>query len=83
MKRIIFAALLLAAFWSAPALAHTKVVDWTAEKRTQDQHCNASRGKRSESRWTSRMMTTTASKSRTRASARCRGALKFCEENER
>lgn len=45
MKRILFVSLLLAAFSTAPALAQqTKVGDWTIEKRTQDQHCNASRG---------------------------------------
>jgi invasion protein IalB len=44
MKRSFFAAALLAAFLSAPAHAQTKVGDWTVEKRTQDTHCNASRG---------------------------------------
>ncbi|HLZ05158.1 MAG TPA: hypothetical protein VKR55_23770 [Bradyrhizobium sp.] len=45
MKRILFASLLLAAFSAAPTLAQqTKVGDWTVEKRTKDQHCNASRG---------------------------------------
>jgi invasion protein IalB len=44
MKRIILAALLLAGFCGATALAQTKVGDWTVEKRSQDQHCNISRG---------------------------------------
>src|ERR1700751_3135700 len=45
MKRALLAAALLAAFASAPALAQqSKVGDWTVEKRSQDQHCNASRG---------------------------------------
>jgi invasion protein IalB len=45
MTRILFATLLLAGIWSAPALAQqSKVGDWTVEKRTQDTHCNASRG---------------------------------------
>jgi hypothetical protein len=45
MIRILFAAILLAACWNAPALAQqSKVGDWTVEKRSQDQHCNASRG---------------------------------------
>jgi hypothetical protein len=46
MKRILLAALLLAGALSAgPALAQqSKVGDWTIEKRTQDTHCNASRG---------------------------------------
>lgn len=45
MKRLLFAAVLLASFISAPALAQqSKVGDWTVEKRTQDTHCNASRG---------------------------------------
>ena len=44
MNRLLFAAALLAGFWSAPALAQTKVGDWTIEKRSQDTHCNASRG---------------------------------------
>jgi hypothetical protein len=47
MKRILFAIILLAGFSAQPALAQqTKVGDWTVEKRTQDQHCNASRGYR-------------------------------------
>ncbi|MBR0827587.1 hypothetical protein JQ596_18840 [Bradyrhizobium manausense] len=45
MKRLLFATVLLAGFVSAPALAQqSKVGDWTVEKRTQDTHCNASRG---------------------------------------
>ena len=44
MKRIVLAGLLLAGFWAAPALAQTKVGDWTVEKRSNDDHCNASRG---------------------------------------
>lgn len=45
MIRILFAATLLAGCWSAPALAQqSQVGDWTVEKRSQDQHCNASRG---------------------------------------
>ena len=45
MKPIIFASLLLAAFCATPALAQqSRVGDWTIEKRSQDQHCNASRG---------------------------------------
>jgi hypothetical protein len=47
MKRILFAILLLAGFSVQPALAQqSKVGDWTVEKRTQDNHCNASRGYR-------------------------------------
>jgi invasion protein IalB len=45
MNRFLFAAALLAGFWSAPALAQaSQVGDWTIEKRSQDNHCNASRG---------------------------------------
>ncbi|MET4799558.1 hypothetical protein [Bradyrhizobium sp. LB11.1] len=46
MKRILLAAALLAGALSAgPAVAQqSKVGDWTIEKRTQDTHCNASRG---------------------------------------
>jgi invasion protein IalB len=46
MKRTLLATLLLAgALGAGPALAQqTKVGDWTIEKRTQDTHCNASRG---------------------------------------
>ena len=46
MKRYLFAARLLAGGLSAgPALAQqSRVGDWTIEKRTQDTHCNASRG---------------------------------------
>jgi hypothetical protein len=44
MRRLLFTAAMFAAFWSAPASAQTKVGDWTVEKRTQDSHCNASRG---------------------------------------
>ena len=48
MKRILLASLLFAGFLGAgsigsPALAQTKVGDWTIEKRSQDDHCNASR----------------------------------------
>lgn len=43
MKRIFIAAALLAGFASAPSFAQTKVGDWNIEKRTQDEHCNASR----------------------------------------
>ena len=46
MKRLFLAAALLTGALSAgPALAQqSKVGDWTIEKRTQDTHCNASRG---------------------------------------
>jgi len=47
MKRILLAAALLAggALGAGPAVAQqSKVGDWTIEKRTQDTHCNASRG---------------------------------------
>ncbi|MHC4043206.1 hypothetical protein [Bradyrhizobium sp. 23AC] len=47
MKRFLLAALLIAtgASSAGPALAQqSKVADWTIEKRTQDTHCNASRG---------------------------------------
>ena len=46
MNRFLFAAGLLAgALSAAPALAQqSKVGDWSIEKRTQDTHCNASRG---------------------------------------
>ncbi|MBR0713246.1 hypothetical protein [Bradyrhizobium liaoningense] len=45
MKRLFFATALLAGFISVPAFAQqSKVGDWTVEKRTQDTHCNASRG---------------------------------------
>ena len=46
MKRLLLAAALLAGALSAgPAVAQqSKVGDWTIEKRTQDTHCNASRG---------------------------------------
>jgi hypothetical protein len=44
MRRLFLAIALLAGFLGAPALAQTKVGDWTIEKRTQDAHCNASRG---------------------------------------
>lgn len=46
MKRFLLASGLLAGALSAmPALAQqSKVGDWTIEKRTQDTHCNASRG---------------------------------------
>jgi hypothetical protein len=44
MNRLLFAAALLSAFSIAPAYAETKVGDWTVEKRSQDTHCNASRG---------------------------------------
>ena len=46
MRRFLLVAGMLAGAWSAgPALAQqSKVGDWTIEKRTQDTHCNASRG---------------------------------------
>ncbi|WP_456618765.1 MULTISPECIES: hypothetical protein [unclassified Bradyrhizobium] len=46
MKRILLAAGMLAGIVCAgPAVAQqSKVGDWTIEKRTQDTHCNASRG---------------------------------------
>jgi hypothetical protein len=44
MNRLLFAAAMLAGFLNSPALAQTKVGDWTIEKRSQDTHCNASRG---------------------------------------
>lgn len=46
MKRYLLASLLAAgALSTGPALAQqSKVGDWTIEKRTQDTHCNASRG---------------------------------------
>ncbi|MFK4508223.1 hypothetical protein LPJ38_21495 [Bradyrhizobium daqingense] len=46
MKRLLFTAGLLAGALSAgPSLAQqSKVGDWTIGKRTQDTHCNASRG---------------------------------------
>lgn len=44
MLRRIFLATLLAGFMTAPALAQTKVGDWTVEKREKDSHCNAARG---------------------------------------
>ncbi|OKO89920.1 hypothetical protein AC629_05860 [Bradyrhizobium sp. NAS80.1] len=51
MKRFpLFAGLLAGALGAGPALAQqsnaqqSKVGDWTIEKRTQDTHCNASRG---------------------------------------
>jgi invasion protein IalB len=46
MKRMVLAGLLLAGVWAGPALAQaqTKVGDWTVEKRSQDDHCNISRG---------------------------------------
>ena len=44
MIRTFFAAALLAGFMTAPALAQTKVGDWTIEKREKDTHCNAARG---------------------------------------
>jgi hypothetical protein len=45
MKRFLFTAALLAGFCTMPVLAQeTKVGDWTIEKRSQDTHCNASRG---------------------------------------
>jgi hypothetical protein len=44
MKRL-FAAALLGGFCATPVLAQaTKIGDWTIEKRSQDTHCNASRG---------------------------------------
>src|SRR4051794_11369684 len=44
MNRLLFAAAVLTAFLIAPVYAETKVGDWTVEKRSQDTHCNASRG---------------------------------------
>ena len=44
MNKMLFVAALLAGFLSAPALAQTRVGDWTVEKRAKDTHCNASRG---------------------------------------
>src|SRR5262245_38348768 len=45
MKWTLFAALLIAGFLIAPARAQTSTVgDWTVEKRSQDKHCNISRG---------------------------------------
>ncbi|GLR86062.1 hypothetical protein [Bradyrhizobium iriomotense] len=45
MKKLLFAIALLAGFSATPALAQqSKVGDWTIEKRSQDTHCNASRG---------------------------------------
>jgi hypothetical protein len=46
MSRFLLAAALLAgACCAGPAVAQqSKVGDWTIEKRTQDTHCNASRG---------------------------------------
>jgi len=45
MIRILFAAILLAGCMSTGALAQqSRVGDWTVEKRSQDQHCNASLG---------------------------------------
>jgi len=45
MKRILAAGILAGVLAAGPALAQqSKVGDWTIEKRTQDTHCNASRG---------------------------------------
>ncbi len=44
MRRAVLVVALLTGCWGAPALAQTRVGDWTVEKRTQDTHCNASRG---------------------------------------
>lgn len=46
MKRFLFAGALLACALSGGAAVaqQSKVGDWTIEKRTQDTHCNASRG---------------------------------------
>jgi hypothetical protein len=46
MKRFLLAAsLLVGALSAGPTIAQqSKVGDWTIEKRTQDTHCNASRG---------------------------------------
>src|SRR5882757_10215279 len=44
MIRTLFVAALLAGFMTGPALAQTKVGDWTIEKREKDSHCNAARG---------------------------------------
>ena len=44
MKHFLFAIGMLAGLSAAPALAQqTKLAGWTIEKRSQDQHCNASR----------------------------------------
>lgn len=43
MNRLLFIAALLAGLLTAPAWAQTKVGDWTVEKRSKDDHCNASR----------------------------------------
>jgi hypothetical protein len=48
MKRILIAAALLTGFAGAPVLAETKVGDWQIEKRTQDEHCNATRAYKDE-----------------------------------
>lgn len=45
MNRFRITIALLAGLFAAPALAQqSKVGDWTIEKRSQDTHCNASRG---------------------------------------
>ena len=45
MKKLLFTIALLAGFSAPPVLAQqSKVGDWTIEKRSQDTHCNASRG---------------------------------------
>ncbi len=45
MTRTVFAILLLMGWFGGAASAQqSKVGDWTVEKRTQDTHCNASRG---------------------------------------
>ena len=44
MKRFLIITALLSGFLAGPALAQTKVGDWTVEKRAKDTHCNASRG---------------------------------------
>ncbi|MCP3469283.1 hypothetical protein NLM33_02945 [Bradyrhizobium sp. CCGUVB1N3] len=45
MRKLLFTIALLAGFSATPVLAQqSKVGDWTIEKRSQDTHCNASRG---------------------------------------
>jgi invasion protein IalB len=45
MTRMFLATLMLAGLLGTPVHAQqSKVGDWTVEKRSQDQHCNASRG---------------------------------------
>lgn len=45
MKRVLLVTAIAAGLLSVPAHGQqSKVGDWTVEKRSQDQHCNASRG---------------------------------------